>query len=175
MVAGELYWARDPELVAARERSARLLGAYNAAGEEAERRALLGELLGSLGDGGELRPPFWCDYGSNIHVGSQVFANFGFVVLDVTPVTIGDHVQMGPYVQLLAADHPRDPGLRRAGRENGAPITIGENAWLGGGVVVCPGVTIGADSIVGAGSIVTRDVPAGVVAAGNPCRVIRPL
>ncbi|MEA2427574.1 MAG: maltose O-acetyltransferase, partial [Thermoleophilaceae bacterium] len=116
-----------------------------------------------------------CDYGYNISIGTQVFVNFDCVFLDCAPIVIGHHAQIGPAVQLLAADHPLDPHQRREGLELAKPIDIGPNAWLGGGALVCPGVTIGADSVIGAGSVVTRDVPAGVVAVGNPCRVLRPL
>lgn len=173
MLAGELYRASDPELVAARRRCEDLLRRFNAEPAEGARRQILAEVLGGLGDGAEVRPPFHCDYGEHIAIGPGAFLNFGAVILDVCPVTIGAAAQLGPGVQLLAADHPRDPGERRSGLENGAPVAVGENAWIGGGAIVCPGVSVGADSIVGAGSVVTRDVPAGVVAAGVPCRVLR--
>jgi maltose O-acetyltransferase len=175
MLAGELYRADDPELVAERRRCEALLRSFNDAPDADARRAALAELLASLGPGAEVRPPFACDYGYNIAIGAGAFLNFGAVILDVGRVTIGDAVQIGPGVQLLAADHPREPALRRSGAESGAPVTIGDNAWIGAGAIVCPGVSVGADSIVGAGSVVTRDVPAAVVAAGVPCRVIREL
>jgi maltose O-acetyltransferase len=177
MLRGELYLASDPELVAARVRARRLFAKFNATdpGDDPGRLALLRELIGSVGVGGYIEPPFYCDYGSQITLGAGVFVNFGAVFLDVTPITLGDQAQLGPGVQLLAADHPRDAATRVAGPELGRPITIGSRCWLGGGAIVCPGVSIGADTIVGAGSVVTRDLPAGVVAAGNPCRVIRHL
>jgi maltose O-acetyltransferase len=121
----------------------------------------------------EIRPPFYCDYGSQVSMGARSFANFGLVALDPAPIVIGDDVQIGPNVQLLTPTHPVDPDQRRAGWEAAAPITIADNVWLGGGVIVLPGVTIGADTVVGAGSVVARDLPAGVVAVGNPARAIR--
>lgn len=175
MRAGELYLADDPEIAEAGRRALDLVAAFNAttARQEALRRGLLEDLLGSLGEGTELRPPLQVDYGTNLHVGDRCFANFGLVALDVAPITIGDDVQIGPNVQLLTPTHPIDADLRRAKWEAAEPITIGDNVWLGGGVIVCPGVTIGADTVVGAGSVVTRDLPAGVVAVGNPARVLR--
>ena len=175
MLAGELYRADDPELVADRRRCDDVLRRFNDAADEDARRRALAELLGGLGEGAEVRPPFACDYGANITLGPRAFVNFNAVVLDVVAVTIGAAAQLGPGVQLLAADHPRDPAVRRSGLERGAPVSIGENAWIGAGAIVCPGVDVGADAIVGAGSVVTRSVPAGVVAAGVPCRVLREL
>jgi maltose O-acetyltransferase len=171
MLAGELYLAGDPELVADRKRCEELMRAYNLDGD----LAVLAELLGSLGKEAYIRPPFFCDYGYNITLGDNVFANFDCVMLDVVRITIGDRVQMASAVQLLAADHPLDAEERASGREFGRPITIEHDVWLGGGAIVCPGVTIGRASVIGAGSVVTRDIPAGVVAVGNPCRVIREL
>jgi maltose O-acetyltransferase len=136
---------------------------------------VLTELLGSFGAGSVIRPRFHCDYGFQIHVGARTFVNFGLVALDVARITIGDHVQMGPRVQLLTAAHPLHPDLRRAEWESAEPITIADDVWLGGGVIVCPGVTIGDDAVVGAGAVVTRDVPTRVLAAGVPARVVRPL
>lgn len=175
MLDGDLYIADDPELEAADLRARRLEARYNAtdAADGVGRREILEELLGSIGEGTVIRPPFRCDYGSHITIGSSCFANYGLVALDVAPITIGDHVQMASNVQLLTPTHPIDPDLRRAGWEAAEPIVIGNNVWLGGGVIVLPGVTIGADTVVGAGSVVTRDLPAGVVAVGNPARVIR--
>jgi maltose O-acetyltransferase len=137
------------------------------------RRALLTELLGALGTGSEILAPFRCDYGYQVSIGDRTFVNYGAVFLDVARITIGNDVQLGPNVQLLTATHPIDPEARRAGWESGEPITIGDNAWLGGGVIVCPGVRIGEDSVIGAGAVVTRDIPASVVAVGNPARVVR--
>jgi maltose O-acetyltransferase len=175
MLAGELYHADDPTLQADLGRAAALVERYNATPHDDHdgRAALLDQLLGGVGEGVVIRPPFRCDYGWNIHVGSGTFVNYDAVMLDVVPIEIGVSCQFATRVQLLTATHPLDPGPRRAGWESGAPITIGDNVWLGGGVIVCPGVTIGDDTVVGAGAVVTRDLPAGVVAAGVPARVLR--
>jgi maltose O-acetyltransferase len=177
MLAGDPYVQDDPGLAADNVRAQSLSHRYNTMDptDGAARRAVLEELLGAFGPGSEIRPPFHCDYGYRTTVGARTFANFGLVVLDVAPVTIGDDVQLGPYVQLLTATHPVEPGPRRDKWEGSAPIVIEDNVWLGGGVVVCPGVTIGADTVVGAGSVVTRDLPAGVVAVGAPARAVRPV
>jgi maltose O-acetyltransferase len=177
MLTGELYRAWDPELVAARLRARSLTRRYNASREDeaALRVSLLRELLGAAGDNMTIEPPFHCDYGDNIFIGDGFFMNFGGVILDCSVVRIGANVQCGPYVQLYAAYHPLDAAERIKGPELAAPITIGDNVWLGGGVIVCPGVSIGANTTIGAGSVVTRDIPANVFAAGNPCRVVRPL
>jgi maltose O-acetyltransferase len=171
MLAGELYRPGDPELVAERARCERLMRRYNVDGDP----EALSELLGAVGKETSIRPPFFCDYGYNITLGDNVFLNFNCVILDVVPVTIGDRVQIASAVQLLAADHPLDAQERASGRELGRPITIEDDVWLGGAVVVCPGVAIGRGSVIGAGSVVTKDIPAGVLAVGNPCRVIREL
>jgi len=175
MLAGERYDALDPELVAERLACERSLRAFNDEADPAARERIMRGLLGGFGDGSYIRPPFYCDYGWNIAVGDGVFVNFNCVVLDVVPVTIGDRVQMASAVQILAADHPIDAAERASGVESGRPIAIGDDVWLGGGAIVCPGVSIGRGTVVGAGSVVTRDLPAGVVAAGNPCRVVRRL
>ena len=177
MLAGDLYIADDPELARDSQRAQTLLQQFNGSvpSDPDARRRILDDLLGSLGDGAEIRPPFHCDYGYQIHIGERTFVNFGLVALDVAPIRIGDDVQIGPHVQLLTPTHPLEPELRRGKWEAAEPITIGDNVWLGGGVVVCPGVTIGADTVVGAGSVVLRDVPAGVLAAGVPARVVRSL
>jgi maltose O-acetyltransferase len=177
MLAGELYAASDPELVAARVRARRLGRQFNDSdpGDEALRWGLLKELLGGIGARSWIEPPFHCDYGANIVLGESVFVNFGAVFLDPAPIHVGDEAQIGPGVQLLTADHPREAEARAAGPELARPIRIGSRAWLGGGVIVCPGVTIGDGSVVGAGSIVVRDVPARAVAVGNPCRVVKRL
>lgn len=175
MVRGESYRAGDPLLVEARVRAQRLtreLGTLDPADVVARRR-VLHALLGAMGRGSDIMAPFWCDYGSNVSLGARVFVNTGCVFLDSAPITVGDDVQIGPLVQLLTADHPRDAAVRASGLESAAPISIGAGAWLGGGVIVLPGVEIGPDTIVGAGSVVTRSLPAGVTAAGNPCRVVR--
>jgi maltose O-acetyltransferase len=175
MLAGELYIADDPDLARDARRAASLTHRLNTADptDDALRHGLLIELLGAFGDGSEIRPPFRCDYGYHTFVGARTFANFGLISLDVATVTIGDDVRIGPNVQLLTALHPVDPAPRRAKWEAAKPITIGHNVWLGGGVIVLPGITIGDDTVVGAGAVVTRDLPPGVVAAGNPARVLR--
>ena len=175
MLRGELYRADDPELAAGHARAQELLERYNATrhAEQDERDQLLRELLAEVGDGVVVKPPFRCDYGSQISIGAGTFVNYDCVLLDVAPIRIGAACQLATRVQLLTATHPVDPEPRRAGWEYGEPITIGDNVWLGGGVIVCPGVTIGDDAVVGAGAVVTRDLPAGVVAAGNPARVLR--
>jgi maltose O-acetyltransferase len=173
MLAGDLY--RPDAVLSAESAQAReLADALNRPGaSDAERHTALVALLGKVGPGTVIRPPLYVDYGTYIEIGTGCFANFGLVALDVAPIRIGDHVQIGPNVQLLPPDHPRDPVLRRAGWESGQPITIEDNVWLGGGAIVLGGVTIGADTIVGAGAVVTRSLPAGVVAVGNPARVVR--
>jgi maltose O-acetyltransferase len=173
MISGELYRASDPELVAARLRAQELLVKYNtsAPGDAAAREALLRELFGAVGDAPTIMPRFACDYGFNIRAGRNLFVNFDCVFLDVAPIEIGDDVQIAPAVQLLTATHPLDPAVRRSGLEGGKPIRLGDNVWIGGGAIVLPGVTVGHDAVIGAGSVVTRDVPAGVVVVGNPARV----
>ena len=170
MLAGEPYRADDPELVAERARAADWMARYNAAPPQA-RDALLREGLGAVGAGVEVRPPFHCDYGAQIRLGDGVFLNFGCIVLDVATVTIGDRTQIGPGVQILAADHPRDAATRATGLESGRPVTIGRDVWIGGGAILLPGVTVGDGAVIGAGSVVTRDVPPGATAVGNPARL----
>lgn len=174
MLAGELYDPFAPELVAGRERARDLCQALNATreSEQTERRRLLRELFGRGGESVWMQPPFHCDYGSNIHLGERVFFNFQCIVLDVCEVRIGDSTLLGPGVQILTPLHPLDAQLRRT-REFGKPIEIGADVWVGGGTLILAGVRIGSGTVVGAGSVVTRDLPAGVLAAGNPCRVIR--
>jgi maltose O-acetyltransferase len=174
MLAGELYDPLDGELVAARERARDLCQWLNATreGEQDERRRIVRELFGAGGDSAWLQPPFFCDYGSNIQLGERVFFNFNCVVLDVCSVKIGDYSMFGPAVQIYTATHPLNAELRRK-QEFAKPIEIGDDVWVGGGAIICPGVQIGSRSVIGAGSVVTRSIPAGVFAAGNPCRVIR--
>jgi maltose O-acetyltransferase len=177
MLRGELYLAADAQLVAERARAQALLERYNATAdaEGDERARLLRLLLDDVGEGVVIQPTFRCDYGSNISIGAGTFVNYDCVLLDVVPIRIGAACQIATRVQLLAATHPVEPEARRAGWESGSPITIGDNVWLGGGVIVCPGVSIGDDTVVGAGSVVTRDLPPGVVAFGNPARIHRSL
>lgn len=175
MLAGELYIADDPESARIAQRAVRLTDAYNRAvieGDDAA-RTLLDDLLGSLGADAFVKPPLFVDYGENIHIGARTFVNYNLTALDVARIDIGEDCQIGPNVQLLTPTHPVEPGPRRDKLEAARPISIGDNVWLGGGVIVCPGVSIGDDSVIGAGSIVTRDIPAGVVAVGNPARVVR--
>lgn len=177
MLAGDLYIADDPELAEQSSRAMDLMQAYNDTSVRAvdARRRLLRELLGSVGEGTELRPPLYVDYGSHITIGARCFANFGLVALDVAPITIGDDVQIASNVQLLTPTHPVEPGPRRAKWEAAKPITIEDNVWLGGGAIVLAGVTIGENTVVGAGTVVVRDLPANVVAVGNPARIVRQL
>jgi len=175
MLRVELYIADDPELEAGMARAQALCERYNATPHaEAELRdRLLRELLGEVGERVFVRSPFHCDYGSHISIGAGTFVNYGCVFLDVVPIRIGAACQIAPKVQLLTADHPIDPEPRRTGWESGRPIVLEDNVWLGGGAIVCPGVTIGENTVVGAGAVVTRDLPPGVVAAGLPARVLR--
>ena len=177
MLAGDLYLGSDTELAEENRRARRLLEAYNgsSADDARARRDILTELLATFGDGSTIRPPFHCDYGYQIRIGARTFVNFGLVALDVGRITIGDDVQIGPNVQLLTPTHPVDPEARRAKWEAAEPIVIGDNSWLGGGVIVLPGVSIGENAVVGAGAVVTKDLPANVVAVGNPARVLRPV
>jgi maltose O-acetyltransferase len=174
MLAGGLYDPLDPELVAGRQRARDLCQALNATreGEADARRAILRELFGRGGDTVWMQPPFFCDYGTNIELGERVFFNFNCVVLDVCRVRIGDYTLFGPGVQILTPVHPMNAELRRR-EEYGKPIEIGADVWVGGAALILPGVRIGSRAVIGAGSVVTRDVPDGVFAAGNPCRVIR--
>jgi maltose O-acetyltransferase len=174
MLAGALYDPLDPDLVRARERARDLCWSLNATrdADAEERRRILRELFGEGGESVWMQPPFYCDYGSNILLGERVFFNFNCVVLDVALVRIGEHTMFGPSVQIYTATHPMNAAERRK-HEFARPITIGSDVWVGGAAVICPGVTIGSRSVIGAGSVVTRDVPEGVFAAGNPCRVIR--
>jgi maltose O-acetyltransferase len=177
MLAGDQYMCDDPQLIREGNRAADLYAKYNAtpANDQSQRDRLLLELLGSVGAGTVIRPPFYCDYGYNIFVGARSFANCGLMALDVARITIGDDVQIGPHVQLLTPTHPLEAEPRRAKWESSQPITIGNNVWLGGGVIVCPGATIGENTVVGAGAVVARDQPPNVLAVGNPARIVRRL
>ena len=176
MLAGELYDPLDVELVSARERARDLCQNLNATREsqQQERRRILTELFAKGGDTVWMQPPFFCDYGTNIELGERVFFNFNCIVLDVCRVRIGDHTLIGPAVQIYTPMHPLDAVQRRTA-EFGKPVDIGADVWIGGGAIILPGVRIGSRAVIGAGSVVTRDVPEQVFAAGNPCRVIRPL
>jgi maltose O-acetyltransferase len=172
MLAGELYTAAVPEIQADQATARRWLVRYNASlgDSDDERRALLLERFAEVGEGALVRPPFHCDYGYNIRLGARVFLNYNCVILDVVSVWIGDDTQIGPAVQVYTADHPRDAVQRRSGLEYGRPVAIGKNVWIGGSAVILPGVTIGDNAIIGAGSVVTRDVPAGTTVLGSPAR-----
>jgi len=175
MLAGEMYDAMDPQLVAGRRRARELCNALNNSRDEDRklRERILHELFGRSGDSIWIEPPFHCDYGANISLGSNVYFNFNCVILDPAAVSIGDNVMFGPAVQIYTATHPVNAAERRMGHEFAQPIEIGSDVWVGGGAIILPGVHIGARSVIGAGSVVTRDIPEDVFAAGNPCRVIR--
>ncbi|MDY0100332.1 MAG: sugar O-acetyltransferase [Bacteroidales bacterium] len=177
MILGELYDPLDEELAKERLQTRLLIKALNENGEDEEekRKEILKKLIPDTGEGLWLQPPFYCDYGSNIHVGDKVFFNFNCVILDVMQVKIGSRTLFGPNVQIYTATHPMSFRERAAGLEYARPVTIGEDVWVGGSAIICPGVTIGDRSVIGAGSVVTRDIPSDVFAAGNPCRVIRTL
>lgn len=176
MIRGEMYRPDDPALVAARRKARELCYRLNHdhSADAAARQQILIDLLGTGGKTAHIEPPFQCDYGSNIHLGENVYFNFNCVVLDVCPVTIGDHTLIGPSVQIYTATHPMNAKHRR-NEEFGKPITIGCDVWIGGGAILCPGVTIGDRTVIGAGSVVTKDLPPDVFAAGTPCRMIRPI
>lgn len=175
MLANVPYWANDPELVELRLAAAWHLHRFNhsAPDDRATRTQIISELLASVGPGCEIYPPFHCDYGRHIKAGKNLYINVNCTILDCNWVTIGDDVLIAPNVQIYTAYHPIDPAVRLTGVEMAAPITIGNNVWLGGGAIVCPGVSIGNNCTIGAGSVVTKSLPDNVVAVGNPCRVIR--
>ena len=179
MLSGELYDARDPELQSIRNKARELFFRYNNTSYDfkhnEERNEILRELLGEYGSGNDIQTPFYCDYGRNIYIGSNLYINFNCTILDCAEVRIGNNVMFGPNVQLYTAYHPIIASERIKGPGLASPITIGDNVWLGGGAIVCPGVTIGKNTTIGAGSVVTKDIPDNVFAAGNPCRVIRKL
>ncbi|MGI4755491.1 MAG: sugar O-acetyltransferase [Janthinobacterium lividum] len=173
MLRGELYNGFDPELAGERHWAEMQQLRFNTSTDFEERTAILRIFLGSVGPGCFIRPNFFCDYGYNIFLGANVFLNCNCVLLDVMPIRIGDGTQIGPAVQIYTADHPRDPETRRSGLESGKPIIIGKNVWIGGGAILLPGVTVGDDAVIGAGSVVTRDVAAGATVVGNPARAVR--
>jgi maltose O-acetyltransferase len=172
---GELYSALDPQLVEERRYCRLLLQKYSITGPDdiRLRKEILHDLFGHHGKDLEIEPPFFCDYGSNITLGDKVYLNFNCVILDVTTVDIGEGVLIGPNVQIYTATHPLDWKLRKEGLENAKPVFIGSHVWIGGGSIILPGVKIGDRSVIGAGSVVTKDIPPDVLAVGNPCRVIR--
>jgi maltose O-acetyltransferase len=175
MLAGDLYIADDPESGRRAQRAVQLAHVYHQAAitDEGSARPVLAELIGSLGEGAFVKPPLYVDYGEHISIGARTFINYNLTALDVAAIVIGADCQFLPNVQLLTPTHPIEPQPRRDRLEAAKPITIGDNVWLGGGVIVCPGVRIGDNSVVGAGAVVTRDIPANVVAVGNPARVVR--
>lgn len=177
MLSGELYNAGDKELVNDRLKARLLIKKLNESREDKndERDAIIKKLLPYTGKDFWLQPPFYCDYGSNIKIGDNVFFNFNCILLDVSKITIGNRTKLGPNVQIYTASHPIDYKVRATELEYGIQITIGEDVWIGGSSVICPGVQIGDRTIIGAGSVVTKDIPSDVIAAGNPCRVIRNL
>lgn len=175
MVCGEIYSPSDPELVAGRLTARKLTRLFNhTTEEEIEKRTnILKDLFGSTGESINIEPDFHCDYGYNIHVGENFYANFNCVILDICEVTIGDNCMLAPGVQIYTAAHPIDPHERNSGVEFGKPVTIGNNVWIGGRAVIIPGVTIGNNAVIAAGSVVTKNVPANTVVGGNPAKVIR--
>jgi maltose O-acetyltransferase len=174
MLSGSLYSSNDPQLIADRHRARLLCRAFNETSDEqwGERDRLIRELIPESGRDVFIEPPFFCDYGNNIKLGDRIFFNFSCVILDSGFVKIGSGVMFGPAVQIYAATHPMSAAMRRKGLEFGKAVEIGDDVWVGGGAIICPGVRIGARSVIGAGSVVTRDIPEDVFAAGNPCRVI---
>lgn len=175
MLAGELYMANDPELAKDFHKNRTILYELNQTThlQTARRQALLQDLFGKMGQNITIQPPFYCDYGSNIYIGENFYANFDCLILDVAEVHIGNNVMFGPRVNVFTAGHPIAAEVRNAQLEFGAPVTIGDNVWIGGNVTINPGVTIGANAVIGSGAVVTKDIPANTIAAGNPCRVIR--
>ncbi|WP_277878109.1 sugar O-acetyltransferase [Leptolyngbya sp. FACHB-261] len=175
MLANEPYLEADPELVEMRTKAQHLLYEFNSLPpDEAERRReIIQALFGEVGQIFAIQPPFRCDYGCHIYAKDNLYINYDCVILDCNKVYLGSNVLLAPKVQIYTVYHPLDPEARKTGVEIAAPITIGDNVWIGGGAIVCPGITIGDNTTIGAGSVVTKDIPANVVAVGNPCRVIR--
>ncbi len=177
MLAGKLYRVMDPALRKEHHHAKKMTRILNATleTEEERRRQLVKEIFAEAGEGSYVEPPFFCDYGIHTRVGKNFYANYNCYILDVCDVTIGDNVMLAPNVGIYAASHPIDPVVRASGLEIGKPVTIGDNVWIGGHSCICPGVTIGSNVVIGAGSVVCKDIPDNVVAAGNPCKVIRPI
>ncbi|MEO0491356.1 MAG: sugar O-acetyltransferase [Cyanobacteria bacterium J06659_2] len=175
MLANEPYLANDPELLTMRQATQRLLHSFNTLPPDnlAQRQDIARSLFGELGPDFEINPPFYCDYGCHIRAGKNLYINFNCTILDCNWVTLGDDVLIAPNAQIYTAYHPTDPAIRMTGVEMAAPVTIGNNVWIGGGAIICPGVTIGSNTAIGAGSVVTKSIDANSIAVGNPCRVIR--
>jgi maltose O-acetyltransferase len=176
MLAGELYDAGDEQLLQMRIKVREQLHAYNQTKYDKIKRAgLLKDMLGKMGNNVDIQTPFFCDYGCHIEVGDNFFANFNCVLLDCNYIKMGNNVFLAPGVQIYAAHHPLAALERIKGPELATAVTIGNNVWIGGGAIICPGITIGDNTSIGAGSVVVKDIPAGVLAAGNPCKIIRQL
>ena len=174
MLSNELYLATDKELTQMQSRANQLLQQLNLSRlDEEDKKWIITDLFGSIGANCFIRPPFYCDYGCHIFAGDNLYLNFDCTILDCNKVHIGDNVLFSPKVQIYTAYHPTDPELRLSGKELAAPVTIGDNVWLGGGAIICPGVNIGSNVTIGAGSVVTKDIPDNTIAVGNPCRVIK--
>ncbi|MEM7591420.1 MAG: sugar O-acetyltransferase [Cyanobacteria bacterium P01_A01_bin.83] len=175
MLDGELYLATDKELTEMHFRAQKLLHGFNFSypSDVSNRIWILRDLFGEIGDNFTVKPPFYCDYGCHIFAGDNLYINYDCTIIDCNIVHLGNNVLLAPKVQIYTAYHPTDPEVRLTGKELADPVTIGDNVWLGGGVIVCPGVTIGNNVTIGAGSVVTKNIPDNVVAAGNPCRVIK--
>jgi maltose O-acetyltransferase len=177
MLANEPYLASDPELKSLYQKAQSLLYTFNFShpDENEKRHEVIQSLFGSIGQGFVIQPPFRCDYGCHIYAKENLYINYDCIILDCNKVYLGNNVLLAPRVQIYTAYHPLDPEIRRTGLEMAAPIAIGDDVWIGGGAIICPGVTIGSGTTIGSGSIVTKDIPANVVAVGNPCRAIKEL
>lgn len=175
MLKGDAYSASDPELVKDRQQARILTRLYNQTidTDDYTKNEILKKLLGSTGENVYIEPSFKCDYGYNIHLGENFYANFDCIMLDVCEIKIGKNAMLAPNVQIYTAYHPIDPKLRISGIEYGSPVTIGDNVWIGGGAIINPGVNIGDNVVIGSGSVVTKDIPSNCVAVGNPCKVIK--
>ena len=175
MLDGEFYYANDKQLVLERKRAKELTRLFNLSSGEniKQRRAIINELFGKIGSKFEIEPPFYCDYGKNIICGENLYINTGCIILDCNAVRIGENVKFGPAVQIYTAYHPTEPNLRKTGQELASPIVVGDNVWIGGRTILCPGIKIGNNSTIGAGSVVVKDIPDNVIAVGNPCKVVK--
>jgi maltose O-acetyltransferase len=175
MLSGELYWAMDEELATMQTKASQLLYNFNFSQPDQVdlRKDVISCLFGKIGFNYLIRPPFYCDYGCHIFAGDNLYINYDCTILDCNTVHLGNNVLLAPKVQIYTAYHPTNPEIRLSGKELAAPVTIGDNVWLGGGAIVCPGISIGSNVTIGAGSVVTKNIPDNVIAAGNPCRVIK--